>query len=318
MLTVIAVAVISLFSAPASASTLSKAQNAVGVIHLPAGQRVGAHESIPAGQHRQRAPGYDRSVVGSGVGAEAETSVISDAAESCSVNSFTGATPVLMANGTEEPIDKIKVGDKVLATDPQTGKTAARPVTNIIVHSGEHTMVDVTLADGSMLTATDHHPFWDATTGSFVYAIDLHVGDQVREDNGQLITITNVQTFEESVTAYNLTVDGIHTYYAGTTPVLVHNSCLSAADALQDPAALEGLTPSQIDDLATNAGYDTLPGKAGAANPATRYYVPGTNGSVGFRVLPSGVAGQAGIKGGAYLRFFGGPNAGLRIPLASS
>jgi uncharacterized protein RhaS with RHS repeats len=91
----------------------------------------------------------------------------------------------------------------------------------------------------------------------------------------------------------------------------------TSADMLQDPQALEGLTPSQVDDLARNAGYDILPGKAGAANPATRYYVPGTNGSEGFRVLPSGVAGQEGMKGGAYLRFFGGPFAGLRIPLAS-
>ena len=58
--------------------------------------------------------------------------------------------------------------------------------------------------------------------------------------------------------------------------------------------------------------------KSGTANPAIRYYVPGTNGSVGFRVLPKGVAGQGGIKSGPYLRFFGGPNNGLRIPLEAS
>jgi len=86
---------------------------------------------------------------------------------------------------------------------------------------------------------------------------------------------------------------------------------------LRDPHALQGLKPTQIDDLARNAGYDILSGKAGALNPATRYYLPGTNGSVGFRVLPGGVAGQAGIKGAAYLRFFGDSNAGLRIPLGS-
>jgi len=36
---------------------------------------------------------------------------------------------------------------------------------------------------------------------------------------------------------------------------------------LQNPAALRGLTPSQVDDLAINAGYGALPGKAGAALP---------------------------------------------------
>ena len=222
-----------------------------------------------------------------------------------------------MADGKEEPIADVKVGDKVLATDPQTGRTEARSVAALIKHSGKHTMVDLRLDDGSTIRTTDHHPFWDATTRTFTNAIDLHVGDQVLSDHGRTLVISGEHVYDRSLTAYNLQIDGIHTYYAGSTPVLVHNSCVSSADILQDPQALEGLTPSQVDDLATNAGYDMLPGKAGAANPATRYYLPGTNGSVGFRVLPGGVAGQAGIKGSAYLRFFGGPFAGLRIPLAS-
>lgn len=32
-------------------------------------------------------------------------------------------------------------------------------------------------------------------------------------------------TTSADLTVYNLTIDGIHTYYAGTTPTLVHNSC---------------------------------------------------------------------------------------------
>lgn len=95
-------------------------------------------------------------------------------------------------------------------------------------------------------------------------------------------------------------------------------SAVTSADVVTSPTALEGLTASQVDDLASNAGYEVLAGRAGAANPATRYYAPGTNRSVGFRVLPEGVAGQAGVKGGPYLRFFGGTNAGQRIPLGAS
>ncbi|MBX3092124.1 MAG: hypothetical protein KF801_06400 [Cryobacterium sp.] len=89
----------------------------------------------------------------------------------------------------------------------------------------------------------------------------------------------------------------------------------TSAEVLESPAALEGLAVSQIDDLAINAGYDVLPGRFGAANPAIRYYAPGTNHSVGLRVLPEGVVGQSGVKGGAYLKFFGGGNDGIRIPL---
>jgi Pretoxin HINT domain len=110
-------------------------------------------------------------------------------------------------------------------------------------------MVDVTLADNSKLTATDRHPFWDATTASFTYAIDLHPGDQLREANGGLITITNLVVFDEDVTAYNLTVNGIHTYYAGTTPVLVHNSCgpISMDEAVEQGAAHVGGTGEMIE-----------------------------------------------------------------------
>jgi hypothetical protein len=31
--------------------------------------------------------------------------------------------------------------------------------------------------------------------------------------------------YSADITAYNLQIGNIHTYYAGTTPVLVHNSC---------------------------------------------------------------------------------------------
>jgi hypothetical protein len=143
----------------------------------------------------------------------------------CDLNSFTADTPVTMADGTSKPISQVRVGDRVLATDPQTGKTQARPVAAIIVHGGTHRIVEVTLPDGSQISATDHHPFWDATTHRFTDAIDLHTGDQVLEPDGTRIPITALNTKVEDLTAYNLTITGTHTYYAGTTAILVHNSC---------------------------------------------------------------------------------------------
>jgi len=91
-----------------------------------------------------------------------------------------------MANGKEESIADVKVGDKVLATDPESGDTKTEPVVQLIRHSGEHTMVDLTLSDGSKITSTDGHPFWDATTHTFTDAIDLHLGDLLLSANGTL------------------------------------------------------------------------------------------------------------------------------------
>jgi hypothetical protein len=196
-------------------------------------------------------PSAERLAVDAAEASTGEATALEDAAQSCSVNSFTAETPVLLASGDEVPISKIHVGDKVLATDPETGKTEARPVTNVIMHAGKHTMVDLTMADGSRLTATDHHPFWDATAGRFTYAIDLRAGEQVREADGTLLSVNAVHAYDEDVAAYNLTVDGIHTYYAGTTPVLVHNSCGNP---------LEGTRYSQkVLDQAASGDFHSFP-----------------------------------------------------------
>ncbi|MEU0520811.1 RHS repeat-associated core domain-containing protein, partial [Streptosporangium sp. NPDC006007] len=51
-------------------------------------------------------------------------------------NSFVPGTPVLMADGTRKPIKQVKTGDKVLATDPDTGHTEAKPVVDLITGEG--------------------------------------------------------------------------------------------------------------------------------------------------------------------------------------
>lgn len=159
------------------------------------------------------------------IAAEGVESGLTSAARTCSVNSFTAATLITMADGSKKPIKAVEIGEQVLATDPETGETASRPVTKLIRHGGKHTMVDVRLADGSVISATDHHPFWDATTGEFTYAIDLRPGHRVRQIDGTPLAVAAIRVYDQDLTAYNLTVDGIHTYYAGATPVLVHNSC---------------------------------------------------------------------------------------------
>ena len=92
-------------------------------------------------------------------------------------------------------------------------------------------MVDLTLADGSVLHSTDNHLIWDATTASFTDAIDLRAGKQLLLADGRRIALTGVWVHTQTLTAYNLEIADIHTYYAGTTPTLVHNSCDISAQA---------------------------------------------------------------------------------------
>ncbi|BCW43995.1 RHS repeat-associated core domain-containing protein [Arthrobacter sp. StoSoilB5] len=50
---------------------------------------------------------------------------MSSAAKACS---FAGFTVVLMGDGSKKPIDEVKIGDKVLATDPETGEQEPKAV----------------------------------------------------------------------------------------------------------------------------------------------------------------------------------------------
>ncbi|WP_255354380.1 polymorphic toxin-type HINT domain-containing protein, partial [Frankia sp. ACN1ag] len=144
-------------------------------------------------------------------------------------NSFDGATEVLLADGTRKRIEEVKVGDRVLATDPTTGRTEVHTVTAVIVGHGLKHLVDVTVAtaDGPRtLTATDHHPFWDDAHHGWVDADQLTSADRLRTPTGADVPVTATHDRDQTRTVYNLTVDTLHTYYvlAGTTPVLVHNS----------------------------------------------------------------------------------------------
>ena len=223
-----------------------------------------------------------------------------DLATACR-NSFTANTPVTLADGSKKPIKDVKMGDEVVATDPQTGETKPEPVVALIRHSGVHAMVAVTLADRTVLNTTDGHPVWDATQGTFVVAKDLHVGDEVETTSGALLTITALTTYSTKLIAYNLQIDQIHTYYAGTTPVLVHNSCadldaLSRAGSAPDrngftaagrAAQKHGNRPGSfgLPTTRTAAGYNQygqqmLDDLLTAPNTAVRSYVSKSYGQV--------------------------------------
>ncbi|WP_268762426.1 polymorphic toxin-type HINT domain-containing protein [Kitasatospora griseola] len=156
-------------------------------------------------------------------------------------NSFPAGTLVQLADGSTEAIDKLEIGDEVLATDPQTGVTRSEPVIATIITPNDTEFTDLALtgqAGTSAVTSTAHHPYWDETVRKWVDAADVKVGDQLRTINDALVTVTATRSYlTPPTTAHNLTVASLHTYYvlAGTTPVLVHN-CGDPTDELLDHA----------------------------------------------------------------------------------
>jgi RHS repeat-associated protein len=153
-------------------------------------------------------------------------------ASSCRINSFAPGTPVLMADGSHRPIEDVRLGDKVVATDPESGLTEPRQVTALIGSDGEKALVEITVdVDGARgersgtVIATDGHPFWVAEHGGWVEAADLTTGEWLRTPDGEMLRITAVRTWTSFLRVHNLTVEGVHTYYVrvGDQDLLVHN-----------------------------------------------------------------------------------------------
>lgn len=159
-----------------------------------------------------------------------------------------------MADGSTKPIEDVALGDEVQATDPTTGETGPRAVTDLIVGAGVKELVQVTLdTDGAagdkteVVTATGGHPFWVSDVGVWRDAKDLSAGDDVRTAEGSSLEVVGTTARTEYLTVYNLTVDGLHTFYvlAGKTPVLAHN-CGETMDFAH------GMTSTHADDIAAN------------------------------------------------------------------
>ncbi|WP_051366930.1 LamG-like jellyroll fold domain-containing protein [Hamadaea tsunoensis] len=168
--------------------------------------------------------------------AEEESGPESEAGESDSpsceveVHSFVGPTKVLMADGSTKRIDEIKAGDTVANAAPEKSGTLSHKVDRVIVTTTDHDFVDLTIKDAQgtgehKLTTTYHHAFFDKTKESFVEAAKLEVGDRLQTTDGTA-TVTGVRLYHATQVTYDLTIDGLHTYFvlAGDVAVLVHNA----------------------------------------------------------------------------------------------
>lgn len=187
-------------------------------------------------------------------------------------NCFLAGTDVLMADGSTKDIEDVKLGDEVLATDPETGKTGKRKVTRLIVTDDDEHFNELAIVtdDGpEKLTATQEHPFWVLSEKKGVEAGQLRPGMTLLTVDGSRATVQANRAYSKHARTYNLTVDDLHTYYvlAGSTPVLVHNSScprvIGNNPDYQKVAAAEG---AQYFEVPMNQWSKLTPDEQWAAN----------------------------------------------------
>jgi len=84
------------------------------------------------------------------------------------------------------------------------------------------TVENIDRAVSEIFRTTDNHPWWVPGSG-WIETKDLTVGMNVITKDGETLTVADVTETEDRATVYNLTVDGLHTYFVGKQRVLVHN-----------------------------------------------------------------------------------------------
>ncbi|MQY40934.1 hypothetical protein SRB17_89680 [Streptomyces sp. RB17] len=188
--------------------------------------------------------------------------------------SFAASTLVLLAHGKTKPIKKIRPGDKVEAGNASTGKhVGARTVTATLVNH-DHDLIDLTVrvrsGKAAVLHTTSEHPFWDDTKHSWIPAGQLKPGHVLNTVRNRHALLSAVRVRPGKAAMYNLTVNELHTYYvlAGTTPVLVHNTCgdpIEAIESVADGLSGKKITTGQvIDDTGAKVGPTVSSGEEGS------------------------------------------------------
>ena len=162
---------------------------------------------------------------------------------------FTSGTLVLTSIGFKN-IEDIVIGDSVWAYSDSLHILQLRPV--IKVYNKEFTQYYELYFSNQKLEVTHEHPFF--ISGKWKTADSLIVGDTLTTFNGSIQTIDSIKFASgKSVTVYNFTVEGFHTYYVSNLNILVHNG---------DPCPVKLLDPNG--KTIRNSKY------AGSVHPETK------------------------------------------------
>ncbi|MFD9502053.1 polymorphic toxin-type HINT domain-containing protein [Streptomyces sp. NPDC060035] len=161
-------------------------------------------------------------------------------------HSFPPGTPVLVATGKRVPIESLRAGDEVVATDPVRGVSGVRRVTETFTTYDDKEFTRLSTSAGQV-TATDTHPFWLTGRQRWVDAGDIVTGDRLRLPGGASLLVTGVSRYTGQQTTHDLSVEGVHAYYVGigAASALVHNNdCEFETDpSVKGPAAGKKLKP---------------------------------------------------------------------------
>lgn len=128
---------------------------------------------------------------------------------------FAEGTPILMADGSQKTIEKIKVGDEIMTFQSENSKILQPAVVQGI---SSHLVDGYLVINDSLKVTPEHRIFindrWD-------YAGLAKIGDKLTRSDGQLETIFSIKQQQVKSRVYNIVVGKYHTFFADN--YYVHN-----------------------------------------------------------------------------------------------
>ncbi|MGQ2802175.1 Hint domain-containing protein, partial [Leptospira santarosai] len=163
---------------------------------------------------------------------------------------FVSGTLVLTGTGLK-PIEKVKIGDEVLAFNPETKDQSLKRVARLFKNENAE-FLKINFGDGEEVVTTPGHRFFTETRG-FVLAGDLTKEDLFFDKSGEKISIHSIvkETHKEKIPVFNFEVEDYHTYYVGETCILVHNDSVKM---LQEKIGANG----ELNGPLVNKGIDKI------------------------------------------------------------
>jgi hypothetical protein len=133
---------------------------------------------------------------------------------------FVAGTKVWTSTGPM-PIEQIRIGEWVLAQNPETGELAYKPVVGT-TERPPSPLIEL-FAGGQTVRTTRGHPFWISGIG-WQMAKELKAGQWLHTPHGPLLIESIGQA--EPATCHNLIVADFGTYFITDQQVLVHDNNL--------------------------------------------------------------------------------------------
>jgi Pretoxin HINT domain len=146
---------------------------------------------------------------------------------------FVAGTPVWTTTGPMQ-IEKIKVGELVLAQNTETGELAYKPVIGTTIRPASP-LIETRVGE-TLIRSTRGHPFWVAGTG-WQMAKELKAGEWLHTVHGP-VQIESAEPSEDAV-CYNLVVADFHNYFVSAVKVLVHDNLLRGPTMATVPGLAE-------------------------------------------------------------------------------